>query len=62
MDPNQFSSHLGLDRNRGIGLHVPDGAKLHRNCLLDGGVYGNRYAGGDRPFGFVIGASRKKER
>ena len=48
MDPCQFSSHLGLDRDRGASLDIPDGTDLHRYGFLSHRANDNRYGGRDR--------------
>ena len=48
MDAYQFSSHLRLDRNRRIGLNIPDGTELYRDCFLDHRAHDNRDRGRNR--------------
>ena len=50
MDAYQLSSHFGLDRNRGIGLNIPDGTELYGYSFLDCYAYSNRDRGRYRFF------------
>jgi len=48
MNSHQFSSHLGLDRDRRASLDIPDGTDLDGYCFLDHRPYNDGDGGRSR--------------